>query len=152
MIWATRWSFDRLRLWLEEELKPELTFRLWLLKIVARLILALMWLFTGATFIPALKSASPEELVLFASFVLVPVAWVLSGKGEKTAAGTVSVFTLYFNWLGFFPVTPLMCLVSFVAILVLERYTPRAKRARFTPKKSINKGTKVEAEKCKTAN
>jgi len=36
MIWATRWSFDRLRIWIEEGVQPETSFRLWLLKVVAR--------------------------------------------------------------------------------------------------------------------
>src|SRR5437870_4456476 len=31
MIWATRWSFDRLRIWIEDGVQPETSFRLWLL-------------------------------------------------------------------------------------------------------------------------
>jgi hypothetical protein len=36
MVWATRWSFDRLRLWLEHGLTPETTWQLWVVKTVAR--------------------------------------------------------------------------------------------------------------------
>jgi hypothetical protein len=44
--WATRWSFDRLRLWIERGLNPKTTLRLWLLKMLLCLIALFLCLYS----------------------------------------------------------------------------------------------------------
>src|SRR5579859_4368641 len=45
--WATAWSFDRLRLWIEKQIDPALSLRSNLIHALARFMLALIWLFHG---------------------------------------------------------------------------------------------------------
>lgn len=60
--WATAWSFDRLRLWLEEEITPEASLRDALTHGVARLSLAFVWIYQGL--VPKLLVSHPTELAL----------------------------------------------------------------------------------------
>jgi len=114
MIWATRWSFDRLRIWIEEGVQPETSFRLWLLKVVARWALALTWIYEGL--IPKILIQRANEIALvqqaglywrtpghtLAALGLGEIAfglWLLLGRFEKLAAilstiGIVSLATL----------------------------------------------------------
>ena len=114
MIWATRWSFDRLRIWIEDGVQPETSFRLWLLKVVARCALALSWIYEGL--IPKILIQRANELALvqqaglywrtpgrtLAALGLTEIAfglWLLLGRFEKLAAilstiGIVSLATL----------------------------------------------------------
>jgi uncharacterized membrane protein YphA (DoxX/SURF4 family) len=102
MQWATRWSFDRLRLWVERGLEPEVALRLWLAKIVARTALALVWVYEGL--VPKLLYTTQAEVNLVARSHLywpTPRAtlfalaageilgglWLLSGKAERAASG-----------------------------------------------------------------
>ncbi|QJC54172.1 hypothetical protein HGI30_03555 [Paenibacillus albicereus] len=62
MGWATAWSFDRLRLWLEKGWPPELTLRLALVHAVTVALLSGLWLYEGL--VPKLLLPSPEELRL----------------------------------------------------------------------------------------
>jgi hypothetical protein len=60
--WATAWSFDRLRLWIERGLDPAVTWRYALVHGLARITIALIWLYHG--FVPKLLVQSPDELAL----------------------------------------------------------------------------------------
>jgi hypothetical protein len=100
MIAATRWSFDRLRLWIERGIAPELSLRLWLLKAMARVALGLVWLFEGL--VPKLFVVTPGEVelvrrstlywstpeatlsVLGAAEILMGL-WLISGRAERLA-------------------------------------------------------------------
>src|SRR5919201_4497479 len=64
MVWATRWSFDRLRLWIERKQDPELSFRLWVTKMAGRLALGFVWIYEGL--MPKLLFVSPSETDLVA--------------------------------------------------------------------------------------
>jgi len=114
MIWATRWSFDRLRIWIEDGVQPETSFRLWLLKVVARCALALTWIYEGL--IPKILIQRADEIALVQhaglywrtpSVTLAALGfaeigfglWLLSGRFEKVAAilstlGIISLATL----------------------------------------------------------
>jgi len=141
MIWATRWSFDRLRLWLEEEISPELALRLWLLKILVRVALGLVWLITVTannlvsmfiqqypTFEMALAGLSGLGLVALA-------VWIFSGKAERAAALTLSALIALITMSGFCPAALVMSLGSLITISLLARCTPKASRAHFTLRK-----------------
>lgn len=106
MAWATRWSFDRLRLWLETGLAPELAMRLWLLKRALALLLGLVWVLAGL--VPKVLAVRAGEVALVESSGLwvgspaltlaalgwAEVAaglWLMSGFGERWAAALTTL-------------------------------------------------------------
>jgi len=60
--WATAWSFDRLRLWIENGIDPVSSLQRSLIHLVARTSLAFVWLYHGA--IPKLIYRHADELVM----------------------------------------------------------------------------------------
>jgi hypothetical protein len=48
MAWATAWSFDRLRLWLEEGIQPDAAARLATVHALARVTLAFLWIYQAS--------------------------------------------------------------------------------------------------------
>lgn len=81
--WATAWSFDALRLWVEEGVTPETSLRTSAVHAVARLTLAFVWAYQGL--VPKLAGPHPEEVALFrATLPLVPAdpALVALGAAE----------------------------------------------------------------------
>lgn len=66
--WATAWSFDRLRLWLEKGISPEVSWERSAIHAVARLTLALIWIYQGA--VPKLLLADAIELEQLRRFSL----------------------------------------------------------------------------------
>lgn len=60
--WATAWSFDRLRLWIEEETEPQQAARQALVHAVATTALALLWIWQGL--VPKLLALHPAEVAL----------------------------------------------------------------------------------------
>jgi hypothetical protein len=58
--WATAWSFDRLRLWIESGISPEHSRDRFLIYSLSRLTVALVWFYQGA--VPKLLYRSPDEL------------------------------------------------------------------------------------------
>jgi hypothetical protein len=101
MIWATRWSFDRLRLWIEDGIRPGIALGLWLLKVVVRSALAATWIYEGL--IPKILAQRADEIALvrdsrlyagapsdtLAALGLAEIAfgfWLLCGRAERVAA------------------------------------------------------------------
>jgi hypothetical protein len=62
MTWATAWSFDRLRLWIERRIEPSESLRLTLIHATARLAIACAWLYQGLA--PKLFHQSADELAM----------------------------------------------------------------------------------------
>src|SRR5687768_3292951 len=60
--WATAWSFDRLRLWVEKGIDPAASMRRSLVYLTARVALAFVWLYQGI--VPKLVFQHPDELSL----------------------------------------------------------------------------------------
>ena len=60
--WATAWSFDRLRLWIEKDLDPSVAMRLSVINFAARLSLAVVWLYEGL--VPKLIFLHPDETAM----------------------------------------------------------------------------------------
>lgn len=58
--WATAWSFDRLRLWIEHEIPPEASRNRALIYGLTRLTVAFIWLYHGL--VPKLLYHNPDEL------------------------------------------------------------------------------------------
>jgi hypothetical protein len=59
--WATAWSFDRLRLWIEKDIDPSISLRNSLVHALARLTLAFIWFYHGL--VPKLIFEHRDELV-----------------------------------------------------------------------------------------
>jgi hypothetical protein len=62
--WATAWSFDRLRLWIERRVEPAASARLALIHWVARIGLVVAWLYQGI--VPKLLQKHADELAMLA--------------------------------------------------------------------------------------
>jgi uncharacterized protein YjeT (DUF2065 family) len=60
--WATAWSFDRLRRWIEEDLHPAAALHFSLIHAVARLAIAFVWIWQGL--FPKLLFPSRDEITL----------------------------------------------------------------------------------------
>jgi uncharacterized membrane protein YphA (DoxX/SURF4 family) len=62
MGWATAWSFDRLRLWIEKQIDPASAMRQSIIYAVTRLVIAFVWIYHGL--VPKLLSANPDEAAM----------------------------------------------------------------------------------------
>jgi hypothetical protein len=60
--WATAWSFDRLRLWIEKSIDPAMSLRFAVLHVLATITIALVWIYQGA--IPKLIFLNADELAM----------------------------------------------------------------------------------------
>ncbi|ULR53434.1 hypothetical protein [Streptomyces deccanensis] len=92
MGWATAWSFDRLRLWLERDITPERALRRWLAEAGVRgltIVAACAGLVCGALADPAGVPAQLAPLALFATPVLA-VSAVLAALLVPPLPGTPS--------------------------------------------------------------
>ncbi len=80
MGWATAWSFDRLRLWVEQDQTPELSLLLAVTYTIARSAVAAVWIWHGL--VPKLLAHDPSELAMLAQTGLPPAAVNLVGVAE----------------------------------------------------------------------
>ena len=64
MGWATAWSFDRMRLWVEKGQTPEASLTLWLVHATARLSIAAIWIWHGL--VPKLIYRNADEQTMLA--------------------------------------------------------------------------------------
>lgn len=78
--WATAWSFDRLRLWVEGKQSPEASLALFVIHFVARLSLAFVWIWQGL--VPKLLYDQRDERQMLAQVGLSPHALPWIGAGE----------------------------------------------------------------------
>lgn len=73
--WATAWSFDRLRLWIEQDISPEVSRDRTFIYFLTRLTIAFIWFYHGL--VPKLLYRSPDELGML-SVTGMPASSVLS--------------------------------------------------------------------------
>ena len=129
MGWATAWSFDRLRLWIEEGIDPGVSGQRAVVHAVARLCIALVFLYHGL--VPKLLYHDPIELaMLLAAGVPASAAdraLIVIGLGEVAfAAGLLAA------WRARWPL--LATAVLMVGALAGVAYSsPRMLRAAFNP-------------------
>ena len=157
MIWATRWSFDRLRLWIEDRIRPEIALRLWMVKLIVRCALALTWIHEGL--VPKILVTRASEIALVersslywstpaGSLWWLGVAeivfgiWLLSGRAERftsiVSTLAICVLTGLVVWLQssaladpFGGMSKNLGLVACgIAVWSLSEYAPMARRAR----------------------
>ena len=158
--WATAWSFDRLRLWIEAGIPPEVSLRHTVVYTLARLMVAALWIYQGvapklltrqgdeqfllaaagapATLVtPALVAMGVAEL-LFGLVVLIswPARWPLWSTVVLMAVALVTVALSAPHYLvgAFNPVSLNSALATLAAIaLFLSELTPTAQRCRRRP-------------------
>jgi hypothetical protein len=99
MGWATAWSFDRLRLWIEHGIPPEATVRHAVAYAVARLGVAFVWIYQGLA--PKLLAMHPDEQWLLQQAGVDPahVMTVLLAVGwAEIAFGVVMLWLWRAKW------------------------------------------------------
>ena len=129
MGWATAWSFDRLRRWLEEGTPPEVSRRVALAHAIARLGQVFTFAYHGL--VPKLLGPHADELAMLADAGVPPeqrtLAGVVTGVAELLYAGVLLV-----AWRARWPA--LLSLVAmFVATLSVGLSSPRFLGAAFNP-------------------
>jgi hypothetical protein len=91
--WATAWSFDRLRLWLERGIEPAQTLRQALVHGVARIALAGIFAYQGV--VPKILTTDPDELALLHDAgiggALAPIALTALGALELLFAAVLLI-------------------------------------------------------------
>ena len=111
--WATAWSFDRLRLWIDRGVSPQTSTRLALIHAFARLGIAFTWLWQGL--VPKLLFEHADEQAMMAaaglSIGLLPVVGAIE---VLLAAATLVLW----RWRPFFLINVLLMLVALAAVAV----------------------------------
>lgn len=85
--WATAWSFDCLRLWLEKHIHPRLSLRLSMLHLFLKLLLAFVWIYQGLATVLASGGSAFNPLKTggmiggLGGTSFSPVGWVEIGFG-----------------------------------------------------------------------
>ena len=129
MGWATAWSFDRLRLWIEKGIDPAVSGQRAVIHAVARLCIALVFLYHGL--VPKLLFRHPTELAILLdaglpASTVIPTLIVI-GLGEVAFAGVILA-----AWRTRWPFVATA--VSMVAALVAVTYSsPGVLFAAFNP-------------------
>jgi DoxX-like family len=123
--WATAWSFDRLRLWIERGIPPQVSLRMALIHALARVAIAFTWLWQGL--IPKLLYPGIDEKAIMTAaglpVTLLPVVGVLE---LACAAATVTLW----RWR---PLFLLNALAMSVALAVVALQAPSYLVAAFNP-------------------
>jgi hypothetical protein len=123
--WATAWSFDRLRLWIERGIAPQLSMRMAVIHAVARFGIAFIWFWQGL--VPKLLFANADEKAMMAAVGMSP--------SLVPAAGILEVFLglatlLLWRWRPFFLVN---VAAMFAALIVVAQHSPAYLTAAFNP-------------------
>ena len=129
MGWATAWSFDRLRLWIEKGIDPAASMRNSVAHLIARTGVAVVWLYQGV--VPKLVFKHADELsLLHAAGVPVSAArpvLITIGWGE-VVVGLVLIFFWRTRWPLWFTLLSMP-----VAVLVVATSSSRFLTAPFNP-------------------
>jgi hypothetical protein len=127
--WATAWSFDRLRLWLERDIPPEVSMRQSVVYFLARVAVAFIWIWHGV--VPKLIYRHVDELAPLialgfsersARVQVIGVGWV------EAALGMI----LLIAWRARWPVWLTLAAMP-VALVGVAIYTPSPPKAAFNP-------------------
>jgi hypothetical protein len=129
MGWATAWSFDRLRLWIEKGIDPAISMQRSAIHAICRFVVALVWLYQGL--VPKLLARHADELAMLADAGIpnssLPSVLAAIGLAEVLFGAAVLVFFRH-RW-------PLMLTVwlMIVAIAGVIVKSPRFLVAAFNP-------------------
>jgi hypothetical protein len=127
--WATAWSFDRLRLWLEQGLSPEQAMRQTLIHNIARVALAAIFVYQGV--VPKLLAHSIDEVAMLRDAGIAPgvTGAVVTALGIlELAFAAVLLIAWHRRW------PALVCLGSMLlATAAVGLSSPRYLEAAFNP-------------------
>ncbi|MAT13649.1 MAG: hypothetical protein CMJ46_00035 [Planctomyces sp.] len=127
--WATAWSFDRLRLWIEKGIDPALSRRQFLVHLLCRLSVAFVWCYHGL--VPKILFRHPDEYVMLTDAgVSQPTAELgvfAAGIGE-ILLGLLTLFCFRSRW----PFVATMAVMT-VALVGVAINSPRFLVAAFNP-------------------
>ena len=174
MGWATAWSFDRLRLWLESRVDPALALRQTVVHAVARVSMAAIFAYQGV--VPKLLNRHPDEIAMLqdagVGASLAPAVAAAIGMSEiavalalllawhrrwpawlilaamMVATAVVGVGSPRFFAAAFNPVTLNLAVAALAAIdlLVLD-HVPSASRCRpGCPARRVKRGRAIEGD------
>jgi uncharacterized membrane protein YphA (DoxX/SURF4 family) len=127
--WATAWSFDCLRLWIEQDIDPVTTRRSSLVHAIARAAVAVTWCYHGAA--PKLLARHADERAMLRdagipSQAVMPVL-ALVGAGEVSFGALVLL-----RWRSRWPFLASIALMA-LATLGVAKNSPRYLAAAFNP-------------------
>ena len=129
MGWATAWSFDRLRLWIEKGIDPAVSMQRTIIYVMSRFTVALVWLYQGL--IPKLIASHADELVMLADAgiteAVAPTVLVIVGSAEVVLGAAVLVF---FQRRWPLVVTVLLMMLATIAVAI---NSPQFLSAAFNP-------------------
>jgi len=111
MGWATAWSFDRLRLWIEKGIAPETSFLRSLVHTLARVTLAVVWIYQGV--VPKILFPQTGELEIFKSTGVYP-GRELTGVGVLGTAQAILGLIHLWAWRSKVPLA-----ISLVTLAIL---------------------------------
>lgn len=127
--WATAWSFDRLRLWLEHSVEPAHAMRYMMMHSIARMALAAIFAYQGL--VPKLIGRHTDEVAMLrdAGIAISRTSMTLNAIGIAELALAVA---LLMAWTRRWP--PVVCLAAMVvATAAVAMNSPRFFEAAFNP-------------------
>ncbi|HEY3769360.1 MAG TPA: DoxX-like family protein [Candidatus Angelobacter sp.] len=125
MGWATAWSFDRLRLWIERDVPPQISLRMALIHACARLGITFIWAWQGLMPKLLFPSFDEQSMIAAAGLPITLLPWV--GVLEIV----IAVATLAFwRWRPFFLLNSLAMCGALAAVALT---TPHYLVAAFNP-------------------
>ena len=92
--WATAWSFDRLRLWIEKGIDPAVSMQRTIIHFISRVAVALVWFYQGL--VPKLMASHSDEMQMLIdagiAVTAAPTALAIVGSVEVLLGASVLVF------------------------------------------------------------
>ena len=125
MGWATAWSFDRLRLWIEQGQTPEVSMRFAGIALLVRATVAFVWCWHGL--VPKLMFHNADELHMLSAGGLGP-AWLNLLGGVELAWGLAMLIVWHARWM--LVVTALVMVAATVGVVLTS---PEYLTAAFNP-------------------
>jgi DoxX-like family len=125
MGWATAWSFDRLRLWIEAEIVPEAVLRSSVIYAICRGLVSFIWIWHGL--VPKLLFHDPAELAML-SDAGIAARWLPLIGAAEVIFGLLGLFA--WRWRGFLILTSAAMLGALIAVALR---TPAQLTAAFNP-------------------
>jgi DoxX-like family len=123
--WATAWSFDRLRLWIENGLDPKAAFRFAAIHACSRIAIALIWLWQGL--VPKLLFNNPDELTILVASHL-PSKLILAIGLVEIAISAYAILSWRSRWFFVFNIGAMV-----LALLNVALVSPSYLAAAFNP-------------------
>jgi hypothetical protein len=111
MGWATAWSFDRLRLWIEADIPPKAVLRSSIVYGICRALVAFVWIWHGL--VPKLMFRDAAELTMLANAGIAADWLPLIGAAE-ILSGALGLFA--WRWREYFALTGVAMIAALIAV------------------------------------